>query len=186
MSHHDDHNGTWYFGGAVVAVLMLGFLVKILKALFMELALVFSAIAKMAASFITMAWYVAQVLGLISIAVLVIYATWYFSLKYYRMVKRGTELKEYVEARLLEAESKLTESLSEFKRQTRFEIQQMQSELDQALKKSEVTPQPLNTEVVPQTPNHEDNCLAAANSDSLNNEMTIQEPTRPTDIANPF
>ncbi len=102
------------------------------------------------------------------------------------MVKRGTELKEYVEARLLEAESKLEESLSEFKRQTRFEIQQMQSELDQTLKKSEVIPQPLSTEVVPQTPNQEDNCLSATNSDSLNNEMTIQEPTRPTDITNPF
>lgn len=186
MSHHDDHNGTWYFGGAVVAVLMLGFLVKILKALFMELALVFSAIAKMAASFITMAWYIAQVVGLLALAVLVIYAAWYFSLKYYRMVKRGTELKEYVEARLLEAESKLEESLSEFKRQAHFEIQQMQSELDQALKKSKVTPQPLSTEAIQQTPNQEDNGLAVADSDSLNNEMTIQEPTRPTDITNPF
>lgn len=185
MSHHDDHNGTWYFGGAVVAVLMLGFLVKILKALFIELTLMFSAIGKMAASFITMAWYVAQVAGLISIAVLVIYAAWYFSLKYHRMVKRGTELKEYVEARLLEAESKLEESLSEFKQQSYFELQQMRSELDLALKKSEVIPQPLSTEAN-QHFDQEDNCLAATNSDSLNNEMTIQEPTRPTDITNPF
>ncbi len=186
MSHNDDHNGTWYFGGAVVAVLMLGFLVKILNALFMELALVFTAIGKMAAAFITMAWYVTQVIGLLALAVLAIYTAWYFSLKYYRMVKRGTELKEHVENRLLESESKLEESLAEFKRQTRFEIQQMQSELDLALKKSEVTPQPLSTEVIQQTPNQEDNCLTATNSDSLNNEMTIQEPTRPTDIANPF
>lgn len=186
MSHNDDHNGTLYFGGAVVAVLMLGFLVKIIKALFMELALVFTAIGKMASAFITMAWYVAQVAGLLALAVLAIYAAWYFSLKYYRMVKRGTELKEYVETRLLESESTLEASLSEFKKQTRFELQQMRSELDQALKKSEVTPQPLSTEVIQQTPNQEDNDLAATNSDSLNNEMTIQEPTRPTDIANPF
>lgn len=184
MSHNDDHNGTLYFGGAVVAVLMLGFLVKIIKALFIELALVFSAIAKMAASFITMAWYVAQVAGLLALAVLAIYAAWYFSLKYYCMVKRGTELKEYIETRLLESESKLEESLTEFKRQTRFEIQQMRSELDLALKKSEVTPQPLSTEVVQKTPNQDDNGLTVA--DSNNNEMTIQEPTRPRDIANPF
>lgn len=184
MSHNDDHNGTLYFGGAVVAVLMLGFLVKIIKALFIELALVFTAIGKMAAAFITMAWYVTQVIGLLALAVLAIYAAWYFSLKYYRMVKRGTELKEFIETRLLESESKLEESLTEFKRQTRFEIQQMRSELDLALKKAEVTPQPLSTEVIQQTPNKDDNSLTVA--DSINNEMTIQEPTRPTDIANPF
>lgn len=183
MSHNDDHNGTLYFGGAVVAVLMLGFLVKILNALFMELALVFTAIGKMASAFITMAWYVAQVAGLLALAVLAIYAAWYFSLNYYRMVKRGTELKEYIETRLLESESTLDASLTEFKKQTRFEIQQMRSELDQALKKSEVVPTEGNQQPVS---NQEDNGLDISNNNSLNNDMTIQEPTRPTDIANPF
>lgn len=181
MSHNDDRNGTLYFGGAVVAVLILGFLVKITKALFMELALVFTAIGKMASAFITMAWYVAQVAGLLALAVLAIYTAWYFSLKYYRMVKRGTELREYIETRLSENECILESSLAEFKKQTRFEIQQMRSELDQALKKSEVVPTEGNQQPVS---NQADNSLTV--SDSNNNETTIQEPTRPTDIANPF
>lgn len=57
----------------------------------------------------------------------------------------------------------------------------MRSELDQALKKSEVVPTEGNQQPVS---NQADNSLIVA--DSNNNETTIQEPTRPTDIANPF
>ncbi len=37
MSHNDDNSGMLYFGGIVVVVLIVGFLIKILKSIMIEL-----------------------------------------------------------------------------------------------------------------------------------------------------
>lgn len=183
---HNDNSGTLYFGGAVVAIIMLGFLIKILKSILLELSSLFTAFGKMAASFISMAWQLALIAGLIALAGFAIYAAWYFSLKYYRMVKQGTELREQVEARLSDTEYRLEESYSEFRRQVRLEVQQLKLELEQALKKSEVAPsaEPSDKSFqASESTAQPENELTTKNESS---NLTIQEPTRPKDISNPF
>lgn len=46
MSHNDDNSGILYAGGIVVFIIVVGFLIKILKTIVIELSALFTAIAK--------------------------------------------------------------------------------------------------------------------------------------------
>lgn len=140
MSHNNDNGGMLFFGGAVVIVIILGFLIKILKSIVIELSLLFTAIGKMASAFILMAWQMAQVVGLLSLGVLAIYAAWVFSKKYYQLVKNATEVKDQLEGRFFELHAELNDSFKGLRRDAIREINQMRAELDEALKRSEVIP----------------------------------------------
>ena len=199
MSHNDDNSGMQYFGGIVVVVLIVGFLIKILKSIMIELSLLFTAIGKMASAFILMAWQIAQVVGLLALGVAAIYAAWVFSKKYYQLVKDATEVKAQIESRFSSLQRELNDSFKSLRRDVFREIAQMRAELDEALKRSEVVPdksdlaQPtdeaVNTAIEPVT-------TAAASelapsSDTQLTDSTINQPTTqiqdaPKDISNPF
>ena len=73
MSQNNDNGELLFIGGIVTVVLVIGFLIKILKTIMIELSALFLAIGKMAAAFISMAWQITQVLGLLSLGILAIY-----------------------------------------------------------------------------------------------------------------
>ena len=105
MSQNNDSSGMLYAGGIVVFIIVVGVLIKILKAIVIELSALCTAIAKMASAFISMAWQITQVVGLLSLGVLAIYAAWVFSKKYYQLVKDATDVKEQIENRFSDAGS---------------------------------------------------------------------------------
>lgn len=102
MNQNNNNDGVFYIGGIVVVIIMLGFLTKILKNVANELSQLFTAIGKMSLSFLGMAWQIAILLGTLSLGVAAIWAAWYFTKKYYQMVKDGTEVKEQIESRFSE------------------------------------------------------------------------------------
>lgn len=140
MSHNNDNSGMLNAGGIVVFIIVIGFLIKILKTIAIELSVLFTSIAKMASAFISMAWQIAQVVGLLSLGVLAIYAAWVFSKKYYQLVKDATEIKEQIENRFSDLQTELRDSYKILKRDAVREIIQMRKELDEALRRSEVVP----------------------------------------------
>jgi hypothetical protein len=76
MSHNDDNSGMVYFGGVAVALIMVVFVINALKAIMNELSILFTAIAKMTFAFISMAFNIAQVLGLLALGCFSLYAAW--------------------------------------------------------------------------------------------------------------
>lgn len=199
MSHNNDNSGMLYFGGIAVIVIMLGFLIKILKEIMIELSLLFAAIAKMASSFMTMAWQIALVLGLLSLGVLAIYAAWIFSKKYYQLVKNATEVKEQIESRFLELHTEFEDSFKRLHQNASREINQMRKELDEALKRSDVVPTGSASSVAASdaantsaeaTTTQSANELAGSINAQVNNEPKVQSTTQiqdtPKDISNPF
>lgn len=199
MSHNDDNSGMLYFGGIVVVVLIVGFLIKILKSIMIELSLLFTAIGKMASAFILMAWQIAQVVGLLALGVAAIYAAWVFSKKYYEVVKNATEIKEQLENRFSALQRELNDSFKSLRRDAIREISQMRQELDEALKQSEVVPDnpssnQIAIEVVSTSTDVVTNEVAgelipstdARLADSSVNQPTTQIQDAPKDISNPF
>lgn len=199
MSHNDDNSGMLYFGGIVVVVLIVGFLIKVLKSIMIELSLLFTAIGKMASAFILMAWQIAQVVGLLALGVAAIYAAWVFSKKYYQLVKDATKVKAQIESRFSSLQRELNDSFKNLRRDAIREISQMRQELDEALKRSEVVPgnsdstqqaketvntaiEPATTEVTSELPPSTETQLA----DSSVNQPTTQIQDAPKDISNPF
>lgn len=199
MSHNDDNSGMLYFGGIVVVVIIVGFLIKVLKSIMIELSLLFTAIGKMASAFILMAWQIAQVVGLLALGVAAIYAAWVFSKKYYQLVKDATEVKAQIESRFSSLQRELNDSFKSLRRDALREIAQMRAELDEALKRSEVAPdnsdstqptneatnaaiEPATTEVASELTSSVDAQLA----DSSVNQPTTQIQDAPKDISNPF
>lgn len=176
MSHNNDNSGMLYLGGIAVIVIMVGFLIKILKEIMIELSLLFAAIGKMASSFMAMAWQVALVLGLLSLGVLAIYAAWIFSKKYYQLVKDATEVKKQIENRFLELHTEFEDSFKRLHQNAAREIKQMRKELDEALKRSEVAPEAPTA-------------VATTNPQSTNEpkvQIAPQLQDAPKDISNPF
>lgn len=199
MSHNDDNSGMLYFGGIVVVVLIVGFLIKALKSIMIELSLLFTAIGKMASAFFSMAWQIAQVVGLLALGVAAIYAAWVFSKKYYSVVKNATEIKEQLESRFIELQRELNDSFKSLRRDASREISQMRQELDAALKRSEVVPDnpssnQIATEVVGTSADAVTSEVAgelisssdAQLADESANQSTIQIQDAPKDISNPF
>ncbi len=189
MSHNNDNSGMLYIGGIAVIIIIFGFLIKILKSIMIELSLLFTAIGKMAEAFISMAWQIAQVMGLLALGVAAIYAAWIFSKKYYQLVKDATEVKEQIENRFSNLHAEFENAFNLLKRNASREISQMRKELDEALKRSEVVPEivSISTE---STNNSDSNQLADSTTNQLNDEQTHQPMTQlqdtPKDISNPF
>jgi hypothetical protein len=196
MSHNNDNSGMLYFGGMVVVVVILGFLIKILKGIMIELSLLFTAIGKMASAFIAMAWQIAQVLGLLSLGVLAIYAAWVFSKKYYRLLKDATAVKEQIENRFNYLHNQLNTDFKELSSDCEHAIKQMQRQLDDALKKSEMTPSLLEAGAPTlESTDSGDGLASSLNNDSIAQDLTTDEnlkalepalEMRPQNVTNPF
>jgi hypothetical protein len=206
MSHNNDNSGMLYTGGIVVFIIVVGILIKILKTIVIELSELFTAIAKMASAFISMAWQITQVIGLLSLGVLAIYAAWVFSKKYYQLVKDATDVKEQIDNKFSDLQSELRDSYKTLKRDAVREIFQMRKELDAALKRSEVVPGDqaksesasgvdVTTSVAVTTSADQVNAASANEqtagtaSQAANNEInhaTTQIQDAPKDISNPF
>ena len=191
MNQNNENDGVFYIGGIVVVIIMLGFLTKILKNVANELSQLFTAIGKMSLSFLGMAWQIAIVLGTLSLGVAAIWAAWYFTKKYYQMVKDGTEVKEQIENRFSELQRKLTAEFNELKIDSTREISWMRQELDDALKKSDVTPAPPNTinsenDSQTETSDENDDSSAHLSVDELEDQFEDQIQDTPKDISNPY
>lgn len=196
MSHTDDNNVTYFAGGVVVFIIIMSFTTKILKYVSNELAELFNAFGKMATNFISMAWQIAIVLGVLSLGVASIWAAWYFSRQYYLMIKHGTAIKEQIELRFKELKAEMDSDFSDLSFKARREIASMRDELDDALKITEVVPVSASTVAPVQLTS--DQSDEDANNDTDENDFdsydqidedqnTISQPqVTPRNIHNPY
>lgn len=155
MSHDNNNHGPEMMFGAVLLLLALGAVVlKALKQFFTELGHSFEAFAGMMGSFTNLLWNTLQVVFLIALIIATIFCAIYFSIQYYKMVKDGVALREWVQSILNEFEEKWQDRLERFQDNVGQDVQDMDKRLKKALEKPEVAPKidaPVTATVTPAT-----------------------------------
>jgi len=96
----EDNAGIMFIGGILAIVILGGVVLKALGELFNQLAVTLNSFAHMVVSFSVLVLAVLRVAGVVAIIGGVIVMSIYFTYKYVMMVKRGSELKKYVNERL--------------------------------------------------------------------------------------
>ena len=135
--------------GAVLGLIVLYFIVKAMKKVFIEVGHMFDAFGDFLRSFVLGLWHFAEVaffvsLGLGSVAVAI-----YFTHKYVRMVKRATEIQKGVRMDLDDCKTTvrsevgaLSEGVARTQDQLNRQIRLLEMRLEEALKAPEVKPEP--------------------------------------------
>lgn len=141
-NRNDNHGPEMMLGGVLLALFFVSFIIKALKNFFNELGQAFEAFGHAAGSFIFMLWNVLQVVGLIVLIIAALFAAIYFSIQYYRMVKEGTVLREWLQDSVLTLENNIESRLQKFTRQVDHRINDVDQRLTQALEKPELAPEP--------------------------------------------
>lgn len=174
---NDNNNGTVFAGGIVIIILVIAFALKALEKIFIQLGQMFDAFTKMIGSFFMMTWQAVLMLGLMAIGIGLVYAAIYFSYKYYKMVKRGTELQADVERRLTDFADQVNSILKDHHQDTRSKLQQMSQKLSEALDKPAVVP-PTQAVLL--------NAPAEVSQTVLTEENENQKNLSPQNVTNPF
>lgn len=139
-NHNESHGPEMMLGGVLLALFFVSFIFKALKNFFNELGQTFEAFGHAAGSFIFMLWNVLQVVGLIALTIAALFAAIYFSIQYYRMVKEGTALREWLQDSMRTLENNVEARLQKFARQIEHKINDVDSRLTEALEKPDLAP----------------------------------------------
>lgn len=176
----NNNNTNVFAGGIVLIVVVIGLLLKAIEKLMIQVSLTADAVGMAAQSFLMMALKIALVLGLIAIGLACIYAAINFSYRYYKMVKRATDLQAEVDRRLTDFSDQVNSILKDFRNDTKSDLNQMSRKLSEALDKPQFAPEiSLETATV-------------ASSESLdaltvpNDQNQPQEAMSPQNVTNPF
>lgn len=196
MNQNTDNSGSYYAGGILTVIVVAALLTKVLKYVVLEISAVFKALEIAASNFIAMAWQIGIVLSALSVGAASIWAAWYFSVRYYQMIKQGTAIKEQMELRFKELKTEIDMHHSDLSFETSREILQLRQELDKALKTADVTPsqnalEPTSPENIDSEPDesesedYEEDFESEENED-LNNYSQFQIEVTPRNIHNPY
>ncbi len=178
---NDNNNkGNLFAGGIILVVVVIGLLLKAIEKIMIQVSLTADAVGLAAQSFLMMALKIGLVLSLIGIGIGAVYATIYFSYRYYKMVKRATDLQAEVDRRLIDFSNQVNSILKDFRNDTKFDLNQMSRKLSEALDKPKIAP-----EIPPET-------AVVASSEPLdaltapNDQNQAQEAMSPQNVTNPF
>lgn len=134
----NDSGGVMFAGGAVVLIVVLVACLKVIKEFFIAMGKTFDALALMLQSLVGLFIHLAIDAALLGAAIGAIY----FTYRYVRMVRRGTDLKREVDLKMMEFESLLDSKFSAFTERTDARVRYLERELYEALKEPEVAPPP--------------------------------------------
>ena len=140
MSSNNNDSGTMFAGGIIVVIIVIMFSLKAIEKIMVQLSKTFNAFGSAMASFGQMAFNVLLVLVLIAVAVGCIYAAVYFTYRYYKMVKAGTDLKQLLDERFFDLDQKLFSELRAKQSDFDDRIRLMEKKLKAALDRPELTP----------------------------------------------
>lgn len=177
-----DDSSTMFAGGIIVVIIVIMACLKAIQKIFIQMGQTFDAFGKMTGSFLYMAWEVILAIGLISLGIGCVFAAGYFSYKYYLMVRRGTEIKESVDARIQEFEEQMNTSIEELHRANEGRLRGMELKLHKALDKPALVPKVTALNLLPaqQVPEQD-----GKPSDSTTEPTPAQDPS-PQNVHNPF
>ena len=176
----NNNNTNVFAGGIILIVVVIGFLLKAIEKLMIQVSQTADAVGMAAQSFLMMALKIALVLGLIAIGLACIYAAIYFSYRYYKMVRRATDLQAEIDRRLTDFSNQMNSILKDFRSETRFDLNQMSQKLSEALDKPTIAPEMLPEPAVVALPAPSD--TSAANDD----QTSPQDTMSPQNVTNPF
>lgn len=180
MSDSNNNNTNVFAGGIILVVVVIGFLLKAIEKIMIQVSLTADAVGMAAQSFTTMALKIALVLGLVAAGLACGYAAICFTYKYYKLVKRATDLQADVDRKLTDFSNQVNSSLKDFRIETRFDLNQMSRKLSEALDKPTIAPEvPLETAVVATSESLE--ALAVPNEQNPEPEVMS-----PQNVSNPF
>lgn len=205
MSHNNNSNDApFMMFGAILLMLAIGSIViKALKQFFIELGQSFEAFAGMMGSFTLMLWNMVQVVFLIALIIATVFCAIYFTIQYYKMVKDGTALRDWVQSSIAEFQEKILNRFESFENEVSRDIQNMDRRLTDALKKPEVaptveakadsmaesqTPTEVNSDVVEVSNDSQPDGLGVNAGDEELEEMENQSDTKTQEVtmSNPY
>lgn len=178
--NQNNNNTNVFAGGIILVIVVIGLAMKAIEKLMIQISLTADAVGMAAQSFTMMALKIGLVLGLVAIGLACIYATIYFTYRYYKLVKRATDLQAEVDRRLTDFSNQVNSILKDFRNDTKFDLNQMSRKLSEALDKPKIAPEiPLEMATV-------------ASSESLDvvtapdDQNPPQEAMSPQNVTNPF
>ncbi len=176
MSEKEDSGVFLFIGGGVVLIGLSVMVLKAIQAFFDELTKSIRAFENTVVSFVPMLLHILEVVGLVSAIIAAAVGGVYFTYKYIRLVKRATELREYVECelniRLLKIHTELSVNCASEAFALNTKMSHVQRKLEESLKPpTPISPSPL---VVSTTPH-----IAATTNDAGNYENTTQGDETP-------
>ncbi len=142
MNNDNNNNAAMYGGGILVFIIIIAVVLESLEKLFIQIGRTFDAMTGMLGSVFMMLFTTLIMLGLIAVAAGLIFAAIYFSYKYYKMVKRGTDLKAYLDYTIGEFTNQVNIQIEEIKSDTKDSLNHMDRKLSHALDKPAVAPMP--------------------------------------------
>lgn len=182
MSHNDNDSSSapmMMIGALLLITFFFTVLVKAMKQFFIELGQSFEAFGNMTGSFIFMLWNILQVVFLVSLIIAALVCAVYFTIKYYQMVKEGTELREWVNNSMNEFEARTQQGLEQLDRSLERKVQYLDERLTKALEKPEIAPpmDQVKAVSISDETNSDDvtNDKSAGNNDSQPDELTNQD-----------
>lgn len=140
MSSNNNDSGTMFAGGIIVVIIVIMFSLKAIEKIMVQLSKTFNAFGSAMASFGQMAFNVLLVLALLAAAIGCVYAAVYFTYRYYKMVKAGTDLKQLLAERFFDLDQKLFLELRAKQSDFDYRIRLMEKKLKSALDRPELTP----------------------------------------------
>ncbi len=193
-SNHEgsDNGAAMFFGGVIGVIALVAFVLKALKGMFIEVAAAFEAFSNAAVASFTALFRGLEVAALVAAIIALPIAAIYFTYRYYLMVKKGTDLKRYVETEL---DARFTDfratTEKEFLLQAqdlRWQMNRVQGKLDELLKPATATPVPVPIEESA-APEPSDDATELLEGESLDEEATAEdhdEHARPMTASQPF
>ena len=176
----NNDNASVFAGGVIVLVVVIWLALRAIESLMNQARITFDAAGMAAQSFSLMALKIGMVLGLIAMGFACIFAAIYFSYRYFKIVRRATDLQAEVNRKLTEFSNQMNSILKDYRDDTRFDLNEMSQKLSEALDKPKIAPEiALETAMVALSEPVE--ALATASS-----ENPPQEQMSPQNVTNPF
>lgn len=142
-SNNDDGSfaGASLFGGAILAVAIGAIFLRSLQSMFEQLQKTFAAFGNMAHSAFGMLWWAGLVILTVAGIVAGLVCAVYFAVKYFKLVRKATELQEAFATKTAELEASVKQSRSQIIEEVRSSIARLNGRLEEALKEPEVAPE---------------------------------------------
>ena len=183
----DNDSSAMFAGGIILVIIVIGVCLNALKKLFILLGETFNAFGNMAKGFFYMAWQLLLALGLIALVIGCVYAAVYFTYEYYKMVKKGTELKKEVDEKMQDMANQINDILKSHKAETKSYLSEMDLKLRSALDKPDIVPTANPQNLLPAPVSTVTPAAEINKSSSLHaNTQNQPEGPSPSDVTNPF
>lgn len=175
----NNDNASVFAGGVIVLVVVIGLALKAIESLMNQARITFDAAGMAAQSFSMMALKIGLVLGLIAMGLACIFAVIYFSYRYFKLVRRATDLQAEVNRKLTDFSNQMNSILKDYRDDTRFDLNEMSQKLNDALDKPKIAPEIVLETAMVAVSAPSDHSATVEDQNPPQNQMSPQNVTNP-------